>query len=94
MDSPYLILFFVTLGNVAVRAFQQINVTHGYYARVPFTSMVFAFFDMLTIGYTATVFIDGGSWLFMWMALGSAGAIGCLASMYLNKRLRDRYASR
>lgn len=90
----YLILFGVTLGNVAVRAFQQINVTHGYYARVPLTSAVFAFFDMLTIGYTATVFIEGGSWLLMWIALGSAGAMGCMASMWFNRKLRERYASR
>jgi hypothetical protein len=90
----YLILFSVTLGNVAVRAFQQINVTHGYYRRIPATSMAFAFFDMLTIGYTATVFIEGGSWLLMWLALGSAGAIGCLGSMWFNKMLRERYAGR
>lgn len=93
--NEYLILFGVTLGNVAVRAFQQINVTHGHFWRVPPTSAVFAFFDMLTIGYTASVFIHGGSWLLMWLALASAGALGCTGSMLLHKRLRGgRYASR
>jgi hypothetical protein len=88
----YITLFFVTLGNVAVRSFQQINVTHGYYARIPPTSLAFAFFEMMTIGLTATVFIGGGSWLLMWVALGTAGSIGCMGSMWFNKKLRERYS--
>ena len=86
----YLTLFAVTFGNVAVRAFQQINVTHGHYKRIPATSYLFAAFDFLVI--TSMVRVDPSllPGLLAVLAMGTGGWMGCFASMRLTGYLNGK----
>jgi hypothetical protein len=84
----YLVLFCITFANVAVRAFQQINVTHGHYRRIPATSYLFATFDWMLITGVVGVSMSGGN---MWIAIGAMGTggwIGCFFSMWLSGKLK------
>ncbi len=89
----YLLLFLFTFGNVAVRAFQQINVTHGHWKRIPPTSYAFAMFDALVITSIVNVAATGGSLLFAIVAMGTGGWMGCFFSMWLSHHLNRRAGS-
>jgi hypothetical protein len=86
----YLTLFVVTFGGVAVRAFQQINVTHGHYDRIPVTSYLFATFDVLMLTNIITIVLDGAAIFPAIAAMGTAGWMGCFTSMWLQKHLNER----
>ena len=86
----YLALFAVSLGNVSVRAFQQINVTHGHYRRIPATSYVFATFDALVFLNLYQVVSDDASVYIAILAMGTGGWMGCFLSMWTTKHLNRR----
>jgi hypothetical protein len=87
-EITYLLLGVFSFFNVAVRAFQQINVTHGHWKRIPPTSYLFALGDILVImGIVDISLMEDGSILLAALAMGTGGWAGCFFSMWLSIRL-------
>ena len=86
----YLTVYFLTFGNVAVRAFQQINVTHGHWKRIPPTSYAFATFDVLVVLSLVEVAVGSHSKIYTILAAGTGGWMGCFFAMWLTKHLNKR----
>lgn len=72
----------ITALYVFLRAWQQINVIHGYYARVFPTSLLMGLVDVGLI-----LIIVRADTLWLGVANGIGGATGCVCAMYLHKRL-------
>jgi len=67
---------------VFLRAWQQQNVTHGWYVWAALTSFGIAFADVLVIVGAARHGLDAAPWI------GAGGAVGVTAAMKLHKRMR------
>lgn len=78
-------LFITAFVNIAMRAFQQLNVQHGRYMWVPPATATMAVCEVLTI--TAVVKADS-LWAVVPLTLG--GIFGCWLSMWTHKKLRER----
>lgn len=83
----YFSLLAFSFFTVSIRAFQQINVTHGHWRRIPPTSYLFALGDILVVTGIVNVTTDGGSLWLAAFAMGTGGWLGCFASMFLTRRL-------
>jgi hypothetical protein len=83
----YLTLFAFTYGLVAIRSFQQINVTQGYRIRIPPTSYAFAAMEVLTLSNVVTVVVNERSLPLAVLAMGTAGWMGALSSMHVQSKL-------
>jgi hypothetical protein len=83
----YFLVFLFVFGNVAVRAFQQINVIHRHWLRIPPTSYAFALFDVLVVLSLVDVAIEAHSKTLTVFAAGTGGWMGCFFAMWLSKRL-------
>ena len=78
----YLVMFCATFGYVALRAFQQLNVTgHKYIWIVP-TSYGMAMLDIFCV---YTVAHEGLGWQLV-LTNGTASVFGCFFSMWFHKR--------
>jgi hypothetical protein len=86
----HVLLFFVTLGMVFVKAFQQRNVTLGYLWLIPPTSCLFAAFEVFAVGMVAKAYIEGGNLVYTWAALAAGGSIGAVLAIKLHKRVTRR----
>ena len=86
----YLSLLAFSFCNVSVRAFQQINVTHGHWHRIPPTSYLFSLADILVVLGIVDIGVNGGSVWLAAFAMGTGGWAGCFASMYLQRWLNGR----
>lgn len=75
-------LTFVTASLVFVRGFQQLNVIGGHYIMASVTSYVIALFEVLFIVDVVSRGFD--SILFV----GTGGAIGVIAAMFLHPRIK------
>ena len=78
----YLTLFFVSLGYVGLRAFQQQNVTHSKYWWVAPTSYAMAAADVFVMAFVAR---GGWAWQTV-LANGTGASVGCLIAMWIHKR--------
>ena len=85
MITNLLIAFAISVIYIFVKAFQQQNVIHQEYKWVLPTSFVMAACEVTTIGMVAW---HQTYWMIIPIGLG--GGIGCIASMYLHKRMRDQ----
>jgi hypothetical protein len=78
----YLALFAATFVYVLLRALQQRNVAFDSYRWIPPVAFGMAAVDAFLI---VTVAQSGWSWQIV-IANGAAGALGCLAAMWIHKR--------
>jgi hypothetical protein len=96
----YLVLYAVVYGAVAVRSFQQINVTHYHWGRIPITSYVFGLFEVMMYANMIDIVLQGKSLILAVLAMGTGGWTGCFTSMYIAERMgkskekRDEEAKR
>ena len=81
--SLYVSLFFSSLGFIALRAFQQLNVQHDRYLWVPPVTMLMAVCEVLAI----TAIVKAGS-VYAAIPMTFGGVLGCWFSMWLHKRMR------
>ena len=72
----------VTAFYVAARAMQQLNVVHGKYWRVLPVSLLMGVGDVALV-----LMMVRADTLLIGLSNGIGGAIGCLAAMYLHKRM-------
>ena len=80
--NTFIISSIVTALYVACRSFQQLNVIHSKYWRVLPTSLA------MGVGDVALIYLMVRAdtlWIGVWNGVG--GAIGCLAAIYLHKRM-------
>lgn len=92
--SLYLVLLVSSFLNVAVRAFQQINVTRGHYWRIPPTSYLFALGDALVMTNIVAVVIQEASITLAVIAMGTGGWMGCFVAMTATRHLDGHLARR
>lgn len=78
----YLVLFFSALLYVALRAFQQRNVTMDNYGLVVPTSMLMSAVD----AYLMINVVKNGWSIPLVIAVGLGGGIGCIFAMKFHKR--------
>jgi len=81
--SLYIGLFFASLGFIALRAFQQLNVQHDRYLWVPPVTTLMAICEV----YAITAIVSAAS-LYAAIPMTFGGVLGCWFSMWLHKRLR------
>lgn len=74
--------FIATFLYVALRAFQQLNVTHYEWRRILPTSILMGIGDVVLI-----LLIVKTNTVWLGVTNGIAGALGCFAAMNLNKYL-------
>jgi len=67
---------------IGLKAFQQRNVVHNNYWLVVVTSMMLALFEV----YVVAAIAMQGFTLWLVLALGLGGGLGCLAGMLLHNR--------
>lgn len=72
----------ITALYVACRAFQQLNVIHGCYARILPTSLAMGVGDVALI-----LLMVKADTLWIGVANGLGGAVGCIAAMQLHQRM-------
>lgn len=82
MINLYLALFMCSFIFVAVKAFQQLNVTLGYPKLVIPTSLAMAGCEVFLVWQIASA----GWSVPVWLSTGLGGGLGCLLSMRLHKR--------
>ena len=80
-----ILLFFITLAYIALKAFQQLNVQHDRYWWVPPCTFGMAVCEVVSI--TSVVKADT-LWAIAPIAVG--GTIGCWFAMWFHKRLRRK----
>lgn len=80
----FVIAFFINVVYIALKAFQQLNVMHHKYLWVMPISLSMAACEVIT---TKLIVANGG---FVFIPIGIGGGLGCMASMYLHKLLRER----
>ncbi len=78
----YIVMFFATFGYVALRAFQQLNVTGHKYVWIVPTSYGMACLDIFCV---YTVAREGLGWQLI-LTNGTASVLGCFLSMWIHKR--------
>jgi hypothetical protein len=76
-------LFITSLGFIALRAFQQLNVQHDRFAWVPVVSYAMAVCEVTLV----TKIMASGS-IAAAMPIGTGAFLGCWFSMWLHKRMR------
>jgi hypothetical protein len=81
---PFLLLALASFAFIGLRAFQQLNVMHHRIAWVVPTSGLMAITEV-TILVNA---VQQGWW--SWVPMFIGGSTGCVVSMLLHKRLRDK----
>lgn len=84
-NNVFLLSAFVTFAYVFLRAFQQLNVVHGHYWRVPLTSIAMGVGDVLLV-----VFIVKADSILIGVTNGIGGAAGCVLAMWISARWRKR----
>ena len=77
----FLSTFAATFFYVFLRAFQQLNVVHSRYWRIIPSSLGMGFGDVILI-----LLIVKADTLWIGATNGIAGALGCYAAMYVNRR--------
>ena len=70
---------------IGLRAFQQLNVTHGRYLWVPPATASMAVMEILSV---VTLVKSDSLWAAVPMTLG--GVLGCWLAMYANSRIKER----
>ena len=75
--------FLASFAFIALKAFQQLNVSHDQYWWVVPTSMLMAICEVWVIYNVAH---SGWGWIVVWIGLGSG--LGAVLAMWLHKRLR------
>lgn len=77
---------------IAAKAFQQLNVMHGYYRLVPPATFVMAVCEVIVYGNVAVEAVTGTWWGLGWtiaaMTVGSS--LGAMFSMRLHGWMRGR----
>ena len=80
--NTFVLSAIVTAVYVFCRAWQQLNVVHQKYWRIPLVSL------LMGVGDVALVLIMvKADTLFIGISNGIGGALGCYAAMYLHKRM-------
>lgn len=82
----FLAAFFASFCFVALKAFQQLNVVHDQYWLVIPTSCLMAVCEVFVI---ANIAVKGWH-IPLVAAVGLGSGLGCVASMYLHKRITHR----
>ena len=77
----FLVSALATFLYVCLRALQQLNVVHGHYFRIPFVSLGMGVGDVVLI----LLIVKADTWL-IGLSNGLAGALGCYAAMWINRR--------
>lgn len=85
----YITLFLTSLIYIGLRAFQQQNVTHERYWWVPPTTVCMAVVEVLTV----TTMVKTNS-LYAAIPMACGGVLGCWASMYLHRKMRNAKESK
>lgn len=83
----YLALFATTFCLVAIRSFQQINVIHRHWLRVPPTSYAYAYGDLMTLYLGVDIITAGKSLPMAALFMGTGAWMGCYFSMWVQGRL-------
>ena len=83
----YLILFLISFGGVAIRAFQQLNIAHGRFKLIIPTSYCFGLAEVLLI---SNVSVYENLWLTVF-AIGTGGWMGSFLSLAINGKLKRAY---
>ena len=73
--------------NIALKAFQQLNVINYKYWWIPPTSMFMAVFEVFVIAMIART---QDSWYLIILPVGIGGCLGCMFSMWVHKRLMSK----
>ena len=73
--------------NIALKAFQQLNVMNYKYRWIPPTSMCMAVFEVFIIAMIART---QDSWYLIIIPVGIGGCLGCMFSMWVHKRLMSK----
>ena len=81
----YTLAFLSSFVFIFLKAFQQLNVVHDQKFLVVPTSMLMALTEVYVITSAAH---NGWGWIVLPIGLGSG--LGCLASMYVNRWVRDK----
>lgn len=81
MTTMFLMSALATFLYVCLRALQQLNVVHGHYLRIPFVSIGMGIGDVVLI----LLIVKADTWL-IGLSNGVAGALGCYAAMWINRR--------
>lgn len=85
MISEFAQAAFVTFVYVFFRAFQQLNVIHKHYWRIPFASLAMGLGDVMLV-----ILVVKTQTLWMGVTNGVAGMLGCYGAMYMNERISKR----
>jgi uncharacterized protein YebE (UPF0316 family) len=85
----FITLFFINVCYIGAKAFQQLNVVHHNKKGVVITGMLLGLFEVMLLGTVSIEFVNKGLDA-LWLAIpvGLGGAVGCLVSMALHKKLR------
>lgn len=86
-----IILFVVTFTYVFAKAYQQRNVIHNNWVAIPLFSFMMAFLELSSFSVGVLDIAENG-WhriLFLGMASGSGGTLGCWLAMYLHNRFHN-----
>lgn len=87
----YLVMFFVSLCFVGSKAYQSLSIVHGNVKTVLLMGYVIASFEVAGVAVVSVEAHTSGlavAWLII--PMGTAGGLGCLLSMFLHKRMRDK----
>lgn len=82
----FLAAFFASFCFVALKAFQQLNVVHDQYWLVVPTSVLMAVCEVYVVANIASL----GWHVPLVLSVGTGSGLGCVASMFLHKRLTRR----
>ena len=80
--NTFVLSAIVTALYVACRALQQLHVVHGQYWRILPTSLLMGVGDVALV-----LMMVKSDTLLIGLSNGVGGAFGCLAAMYLHKRM-------
>lgn len=82
----FLAAFFASFLFVALKSFQQLNVVHDQYWLVVPTSVLMAVCEVYVVANIASL----GWHVPLVLSVGIGSGLGCVASMFLHKRLTRR----
>lgn len=85
----WLAAFAVSFVYVSAKAAQQLNVQHDKWRWVLPCSLVMAFMEV-----SGVLIVMRANSLWLFIPIGTGGAMGCLSAMFLHRRLRDAHASK
>lgn len=94
MMSQLWVLFFLQVGMIFIKAFQQRNVAHDHKMYAFFTAYVFAAFEMATTGIVAAAWLKEEYLFATWAAMSNGAAIGVVAAISVHKRLTSDAVSK